>query len=121
MAGLIGALGVLNTMAITVFERQAEIGALRAMGWRRTRVVRLILNESLALAAVALAIGIPCGFGLMFFMGKWHVTSSLIQGGPSARTIGEAVVMAAAMATIGALVPAVRIASVSPVRALRGT
>jgi putative ABC transport system permease protein len=121
MAGLIGALGVLNTMAITVFERRAEIGALRAMGWRKTRVVRLILNESLALAAVGLAVGIPCGFGLMFFMQKWHVTSSLVQGNPSAWTICEAILMAAAMATIGALVPALRIASVPPVNALRGT
>jgi putative ABC transport system permease protein len=121
MAGLIGALGVLNTMAINVFERRGEIGALRAMGWRKSRVVRLILNESLALAGVGLAVGIPCGIGLMFFMGQWHVTSSLVQGSVSLATIGKAALMAAAMATIGALLPALRSAAVPPVQALRGS
>jgi putative ABC transport system permease protein len=121
MAGLIGALGVLNTMAINVFERRAEIGALRAMGWRKSRVVRLILNESLALAVLGLVVGIPCGIGLMYFMEHWHVTSSLVQGSASLATIGKAALMAAAMATIGALLPALRSASVPPVKALRGS
>jgi putative ABC transport system permease protein len=121
MAGLIGALGVLNTMAINVFERRAEIGALRAMGWRKSRVVRLILNESLGLAALGLLVGIPCGLGLMLFMEQWHVTSNLVKGSASLATIGEAALMAAAMATVGALLPAMRCASVPPVQALRGS
>ena len=78
------------------------------MGWRKSRVVRLILNESLALAGLGLIAGIPCGIGLMFFMGQWHVTSSLVQGGVSLATIGKAALMAAAMAAVGALLPALR-------------
>jgi len=120
ITGLIGSLGVLNTMAMSVFERRAEIGALRAMGWRRTRVVRLILNESFVLAAAGLAIGLPCGASLICFLSRWHVTSNLVQGNVSARTIGEAVLMAAVMATVGALYPALRIARVPPVESLRG-
>jgi putative ABC transport system permease protein len=121
MAGLIGALGVLNTMAINVFERRAEIGALRAMGWRKSRVIRLILNESLALAAIGLAVGIPGGMALMLFMGHWHVTASLVQGNVSLATIGEAALMAAVMATLGGFLPAWRSATVPPVKALRGS
>jgi putative ABC transport system permease protein len=121
MAGLIGALGVLNTMAINVFERRAEIGALRAMGWRKSRVVRLILNESLALAGVGLLVGIPSGIGLLFFMEQWHVTASLVQGNVSLATIGKAAAMAAIMATVGALLPALRSAAIPPVQALRGS
>ena len=42
---VIGAIGVMNTMAMSVFERRGEIASLRAMGWRKWRVVRLILSE----------------------------------------------------------------------------
>ena len=37
---------VLNTMIVSVFERTSEIGILRAIGWRKSRIVRMILMES---------------------------------------------------------------------------
>ena len=53
IAVLIGAVGVLNTMAMSVLERRPEIGAFRAMGWRKRQVAQLIVTESLFLAAGA--------------------------------------------------------------------
>src|SRR6185369_14761084 len=41
----IGAIGVMNTMAMSVFERRGEIASLRAMGWPKGRIGRLILSE----------------------------------------------------------------------------
>jgi putative ABC transport system permease protein len=57
VALLVGAIGTLNTMVMSVFERVREIGVLRAIGWRKSRVVRLILGESLVLAALGAVTG----------------------------------------------------------------
>ena len=39
---VIGAIGVMNTMAMSVFERRGEIVTLRAIGWRKWRIARMI-------------------------------------------------------------------------------
>ena len=41
---VIGAIGVMNTMAMSVFERRGEIVTLRAMGWRKWRIARMIVG-----------------------------------------------------------------------------
>src|SRR5262249_5578912 len=46
LAILVGVLGVMNTMLMTVFERTHEICILLAVGWTRSRVMRMILYES---------------------------------------------------------------------------
>jgi putative ABC transport system permease protein len=119
IASLIGALGVFNTMAMSVFERRTEIGSLRAMGWRTSRVVRLILGESLLLAAAGAAIGVVAGVGGVVLLSHWHVTAGLVQGDLSFRAIGEGVLTAGVMAIVGGAYPAFRIARMSPVDALR--
>jgi putative ABC transport system permease protein len=121
IASVIGALGVLNTMAMSVFERRCEIGSLRAMGWRTSRVIQLILSESLLLATAGAAIGIVIGLGGLALLSRWHVTSGIVQGDVSYRAIGEGVMIAAAMALVGTAYPAYRIARVPPVESLRGS
>ncbi len=46
LAVLVGVLGVMNTMLMTVFERTQEICVLLALGWRRGRIIRMVLWES---------------------------------------------------------------------------
>jgi putative ABC transport system permease protein len=121
IASVIGALGVLNTMAMSVCERRSEIGSLRAMGWRTSRVVQLILSESLLLAAAGAAIGVVIGLAGLVVLSHWHVTSGIVQGDVSYRAIGEGLLMAAVMAIVGAAYPAFRIARVPPVESLRGS
>ena len=57
IALVIGAIGILNTMMTSVLERTEEIGILRAIGWPRRRVVKMILLESCSLALFACIIG----------------------------------------------------------------
>jgi putative ABC transport system permease protein len=47
IALLIGAFGIANTMAISVFERTKDIGVFRALGWKRSRIMKLILTAIL--------------------------------------------------------------------------
>src|SRR5919201_1278787 len=58
LALIVGGIGVTNTMAMSVFERVREIGILRAVGWPARRVALLIVGEALAIATIALALGL---------------------------------------------------------------
>jgi putative ABC transport system permease protein len=57
LALLVGGVGMTNTVMMSMFERTREIGTLRAIGWRRRRVMALIFGESLLLGAIGGAIG----------------------------------------------------------------
>ncbi|HKD37697.1 MAG TPA: FtsX-like permease family protein, partial [Pirellulales bacterium] len=65
IAMVIGCVGVLNTMSMSVFERTQEIGVLRAIGWHRWRIVLLLVCESELIAATGALLGaavmIPLG------------------------------------------------------------
>ena len=59
-----GLIGMINTLAINVIERTRELGTLRAVGMTRGQVGRMILGESLLLAALGTALGILAGVWL---------------------------------------------------------
>jgi putative ABC transport system permease protein len=121
IASLIGAIGVLNTMAMSAYERRGEIGALRAMGWPKQRVIGLILSESLLLAMVGTVAGCLGGIAIIQFLAHWPATAVLVQGDVSWKAITEGGLLAVLMAVCGALYPAWRCASLPPVDALRGS
>ena len=58
----LGSIGLLNTMAMTVFERTGEIGLLRALGWKRRRVVLLLLGEAAGLGLLGVLAGSVLAF-----------------------------------------------------------
>ena len=57
LAVLVGVLGVTNTMLMTVFERTHEICVLLAIGWKRSRIVRMVLWESALLGFLGGVVG----------------------------------------------------------------
>jgi putative ABC transport system permease protein len=61
LALALGAVVVLNTMAMAVIERRSEFGVLAAVGWSRPRILRLLLGESLAVSLVGVAAGLLLG------------------------------------------------------------
>ncbi len=116
---VIGAIGVLNTIAMSVFERRAEIASLRAMGWKKYRIVCLIVDEALLLSIVAASFGVAIGIGVTTLFSRWKLTSGLIQGDISLRAIVEGVAVAVAIALIGAAYPAYRTAGLPIADAMR--
>ncbi len=70
VAALVGGVGMMNTMLMSVFERTREIGVLRAVGWSRWRVLRMIMGESLLLSCAGGLIGIGAGVGLVWLVAR---------------------------------------------------
>lgn len=62
-------LGILNTVAMSMFERIREFGVLRALGARRLNVVRMIAAEALFLGVLGAAAGLGLGFGIISWWG----------------------------------------------------
>lgn len=70
MALVIAVLGVVNTLAMSVFERQQEIGMLRAIGLDRRRVKRMIRLEAVVIALFGAVVGVALGTFLGWAIGK---------------------------------------------------
>jgi putative ABC transport system permease protein len=118
IATLIGVIGVLNTMAMSVFERRPEIGAFRAMGWRKRQVLQLIVSEAFLLAAAGAAIGTALGLSVLGTLSHLRATSGLVQGDWPISAICEGTLLAFLMAALGAAWPALRVTAEQPIEAL---
>lgn len=119
IATLLGSLGVLNTMMMTVFERTREIGALRALGWRRSRVLRMVLGESCLLGIGGAVLGTAAGAVGVKLVSLSPTGSLFINSWlpPGALLIGVA--FGLVLSLLGGLYPALRAAALDPIEALR--
>jgi len=112
-------MGMLNTMFMSVLDRRRELGILRAVGWTRAQVVRLILGESFAISLVSAAIGSLGAWCAVQLLSHWSKTSLLVPAGLSVSAIGIGFIAAIATGVTGTLYPALHAAGVSPIESLR--
>jgi putative ABC transport system permease protein len=119
IALVIGAIGMLNTMIVSVFERTSEIGILRAIGWRKSRIVRMILLESGLLCLAGAVIGTLLALLLTYALSRLPASSGMVGAGVAPRVVAQGFVIAAMIGLLGALYPAYRAARLLPTVALR--
>src|SRR5262249_17259572 len=70
--------GMLNAMLMSVMERAGEVGLLRAVGWTRRRVIRMILGESVVISVVAAVVGLVAAAVLITILSRWPATSLFV-------------------------------------------
>jgi putative ABC transport system permease protein len=119
IAVLVGGVGMMNTMLMSVFERTREIGVLRALGWRRRRVLTMILQESLLLSTIGGAAGIALGMALTKLVQMTALGQSMLTPNYQPGLFVQALLVAFFLGAIGGLYPAWRASQLSPVEALR--
>jgi putative ABC transport system permease protein len=120
IALVIGVIGMLNTMMISVFERTREIGTLRAVGWSARRVVRLILLETLVLSVIGAVVGTAMSLGLTWVLSAFPSASALIlPTNVTPKILIEAFLLAIVAGLFGATYPAAFAARLLPTEALR--
>lgn len=120
LAIAVGIFGVMNTMLMAVFERTHEIGILLALGWRRRRIVGLILCESAVLGLLGGVVGIGLGAGALAIIGATPSVRGLLVPDLSLPLAAGALAMALAVGILSGLYPAWRSSRLSPGTALQG-
>jgi putative ABC transport system permease protein len=111
--------GMLNTMLMAVFERTRELGILRAIGWKRWRVMRMIMGECFVISLVAGVAGLAASWLLLHLLSYWSRTSLLVPQGMSNTAIAIGLASALVAGVAGSLYPALHASSITPVDALR--
>jgi len=120
MALIIAVLGVVNTLAMSVFERQQEIGMLRAIGLDRRRVKRMVRLEAVVISVFGAVVGI----GLGTFLG-WAIGETIAEEIPGYALvlpwdrIGIFVVLAGLVGVLAALWPARNAARLNMLSAIK--
>ncbi len=119
VALFIGAIGMLNTMIMSVFERTKEIGVLRAIGWGRWRVVKMILMESIILSLIGGLVGTIGALLLTRLLSSLPAAAGVIDSSIPPSVIMEGFIIALGVGLLGAAYPAYRGAQLLPTEALR--
>ena len=113
---VVGAIGVLTMMWITVSERTREIGLMRAVGATPEQVLRLFLVESVVLTLIGGAAGVALGLGTA------QAIRLVVPAMPVYTPLGYLIAALAVSGAVGlasGILPARRAAALDPVDALR--
>ena len=112
---VVGGIGVMNIMLVSVTERTREIGLKIAIGAQQSRIRWQFLTEAAVLTSLGGLLGVGCGIGLAYMLS--HVMGTPVAISGSACLI--AVVFSMVIGIVFGLAPAVKASKLNPIEALR--
>jgi putative ABC transport system permease protein len=118
LALIAGGLGVANTMAMAVLERQRELALLSAVGWQPVRIAALVLAEGIFTSMLGAALGLLLGVVGANWLGDALGVSEVVSPDVTPWTIGQGLLIGVAIGVLGGLYPAWRATRVSGVELL---
>ena len=112
---LVGGIGVMNIMLVSVTERTREIGLKKALGARKKRILGQFLTEAAVLTSIGGILGVAVGIGLAYVI---HFVAS-VPVAISVPAIAVSVVFSTVVGIVFGLLPSVQAANLDPIEALR--
>ncbi len=113
---VVGAIGIMNIMLVSVTERTREIGVRIAVGARRWDILKQFLTEASIISCLGGVMGVVCGWAMANFLSKF---TGVFKVYTPPEYIVLALAMAAIVGIISGIYPAIRAARLDPVQALR--
>ena len=112
------AIGIMNTMMMSIYERTKEIGIIKVLGCRMSNIAALFLTEAAYIGFFGGALGLGLSYGLSVALNNFLVDSGFRSVIPAYLAVG-ALVFSVVVALISGLYPALRAMKLSPLAAIR--
>ena len=112
---LVGGIGVMNIMLVSVTERTAEIGLKKAIGAKKKRILVQFLTEASVLTGIGGVVGVISGIGLAQLISRMMQIPVAID----VPTIFISVLFSTLIGLVFGLLPAMQAANLNPIEALR--
>ncbi|MBQ9278768.1 MAG: ABC transporter permease [Lachnospiraceae bacterium] len=112
---IVGGIGVMNIMLVSVTERTREIGLKKALGARKGVILAQFLTEAAVLTSLGGMIGVGAGIGLAYIISDVAKTPVAISGA----AIVVSVVFSMVIGIVFGFIPSVKAANLNPIDALR--
>lgn len=112
---LVGGIGVMNIMMVSVTERTAEIGLKKAIGARKGVILGQFLTESVVLTSIGGVLGVGAGIGMAHVIHKVSGVAVAI----SIPAAAVAVLFSMLIGILFGLMPSIKAADMDPIEALR--
>jgi len=122
-SALIAALGMVNTLSLSVLQRTRELGLLRALGFERRQLRRMVVAEAAALTVAATLTGVVLGFvygwaGAQALLGGAQLEPVIVFPAVPWAVLGVLALATATLTLVASVAPARRAMRVAPVVAL---
>jgi len=119
---LVGGIGIMNTMYMSVMERTKEIGVMKAIGAKNSHILQIFLIESGTYGIIGGGIGILIGVGIakaVEFIAAQYMGTEILQASMSPTLIFGALLFSFVVGCISGIAPSYRASKLNPVEALR--
>ena len=115
---MVAAIGIMNTMMMSIFERTKEIGIIKVLGCRIKNIAALFLTESAYIGLLGGAMGLGISYGISGLLNRFLADAGMRSIIPAYLALG-AVGFSVLVALLAGLYPAVRAMRLSPLAAIR--